>query len=235
MKKLLILVTMITASAFALERKDIIPFAEKAAMEKGNTYLESRNKIAGYGTDALSILGTIVLDEFLPWQQRLVARICYERIEREKDIEYLLVKDWHARPKFDKEWWQLLPGPELKMRDMVVADLKEAGLWYYYLELEWKITNEKAKIRDTKIIDFWTGWCSFAVKDNLEERVWFLRVYSDVAENPETYSRAERLYSILKQEKQADSFDLASELAEAYKREPPFRLGTKIIQPVKQP
>ena len=110
----------------------------------------------------------------------MVARICYERIERKEEIEKLTATDWYAHPKFEERWNNRLSGPEGQMFDMVVSDLKKAGLWYYYLEVEWKMTGELAEIRDSHKDGYWARCCSFAVKDNPEERVWFLRVCADL-------------------------------------------------------
>ncbi|MCL2104436.1 MAG: hypothetical protein FWH21_05190 [Kiritimatiellaeota bacterium] len=80
MKKLLALLVM-TVNAFAVEKKELMPLIEEASTKRESAYVEVRKKIVDYGKDAIPILGEIAVDESLPWQQRLVARICYERIE----------------------------------------------------------------------------------------------------------------------------------------------------------
>jgi len=196
MRKTLTLLSFVTVTnAFALEQKDLMPLIENASTNKGRAYLEARDKIVEYGSDVIPILAEIAVDGTLPWQQRLATRIAYERIERIKDIKKIIETDWYAHPKFDKEWNMLLPGPEGRMHDMVESDLKETGLWYYYLEVEWKMTNERAEIRRGNP-DRWESWCIFAVKDNPEERVWFLRICADLmAMTPPPPSWLDKYYS----------------------------------------
>ena len=182
MKRILLLVMIMEASVFAVEQKELMPLIEEASAKRESAYVEVRNKITGYGTNALPLLAEIGTDKTLPWQQQLVARICYERIERGKEIKKLLQLDWYHHPNFDPEWKQFLAGPEQKMMDMMVSDLKEVGAWYYYLELVWKMTGEKAKIRERAGIDFWTMWCVKAIRNNPDERIWFLRACTDLFE-----------------------------------------------------
>jgi len=164
MKSMLTLTVMMTANAFAVGRKELMPLIEEAADKRESAYVETRNSITAWGTNALPLLAEIAVDASLPWQQQLVARICYERIERKEDIEKLLATDWYNHPKFEKKWHNLLDGPEGPMTRIVVTDLKEAGLWYYYLEVAWKVTDEVAKIRDRSKNGYWASCCTFVVK-----------------------------------------------------------------------
>ena len=223
-------VTMMTANVFAVERQQLMPLIEEAASKRESAYVETRNSITVLGTNTLPVLAEIAVDESLPWQQRLVARICYERIGRKTDIAKLIETDWYSHPNFNPEWTISLAGPEGAMRIMVVPDLKEVGLWYYYLEIEWKITGEKAKIRKNGNFDYWPFWCTFAVKDNPDERIWFLRIYSEMLTYPSIYPQAERLYKLLTREEN-DKVSIHTMLL--HMPEPPFRLGTKIIKPAK--
>ena len=136
MKKTLLFVTMMAVNAFAVERKQLMPLIEEASVRRESAYLEVRNKIVAYGADAIPVLGIVAVDETLPWQQQLVARICYERIERKGDIERVITFDWYNHPDFDPKWNLLITGPEIDMGEMVIVDLKRDGLWYYYLEAE---------------------------------------------------------------------------------------------------
>jgi len=234
-----VLLIMMTANAFAVEKKELIPLIKEASIKQESAYLEARNKIVEYGTNALPLLAWFAVDETLPWQQRLVARICYERIEREKEITKLLETDWYKHPKFNPEWNEYLGGPEGHMYGMVVADFKEAGLWYYYLELEWKATDEHSTIRDRRN-GYWASCGTAAVKDNPEERVWFLRVcaeiLTDAPPRPVPNTRGYWLQHLLLREEKSDAIHvLEHRTPPPVTSEPPFRLGTKIIKPAKQP
>ena len=207
MKKVLALFVMMTANVFAVEKKELMPLIEEASTKRESAYLEVRNRIAALGTNALPLLADIAVDEALPWQQRLVARICYERIERKEEIKKLIETDWYKHPDFNPEWRQFLPGPEGHMGGLVMPALKEAG-WYYCLEFAWKDTGEKGNIID-KRLDLWAYWCVLAVKDNPEERIWFLRVCAELTENtpPDPIPPLPRIYWLhqtLLREKKAD-------------------------------
>ena len=181
MKQILILFAMMSTAVFAVEKKDLMPLIEEAALKRESAYVAVRDKITGYGTNALPLLMEFGTDELLPWQQQLVARICYERIERGEEIKKLLETDWYSHPKFDPLWNQKRSGPETSMASIVIPDLKEAGLWYYYLEVLWKATGEDGKIRKrSPTSDRWAGGCAVAIKDNPEERIWFIRVCSEI-------------------------------------------------------
>lgn len=235
MKQVLLVAMMVTANVFAIERKDVMPLIEEASGKREAAYVEIRDKIVGYGTNALPLLAELAIDEALSWQQRLISRICYERIERIKDIKKLVETDWYAHPKFDNNWNMLLPGPEAKMHDMVEADLKTVGLWYYYLELEWKTTGELAEIRRGDHYR-WASWCTRSVKDNPEERIWFLRICSELMTITPCPRWDDFLSPTLRREKKSDiEFLLEHRVPPPITSEPPFRLGTNIVKRAKQP
>jgi hypothetical protein len=208
---------------------------ETAATATGKAYVEVRDEILGYGKDYHALLAAIAVDEVLPWQQQLVARICYERIERKEDTEKLLETNWHNHPDFNPGWNMLITGPDIRMGEIVIPDLKDAGLWYYYLELIWKMTGEKGGISEKHIPDLWARWCALAIKDNIEERVWFLRVCVDLMTMPSLPSRVSWLQSTLLSEEKPDAaYVLENRAPPPIASEPPFRLGTKIIKPAQQ-
>ena len=232
---MIVLPLIMAVNVFALERKDVMPLIEEASGKRESAYVEVRNRIVGYGTNAIPILGSVAVDESLPWQQKLIARICYERIEREKEIKKILETDWYKHPNFNPRWNEYLGGPEGRMHDMVETDLKEAGLWYYYLEVEWKMTGEQAEIRRNR--EHWISWCTFSVKDNPDERIWFLRICSEImAIVPPSRRWDEWLRPILQREVQPDSAYLLEHRAPPpVTSEPPFRLGTNIVKRINQP
>jgi len=241
MKKVLILLSFTAAiSVFALERKELFSLIEEASLKREFAYVEVRNKIVELGTSALPLLADLAVDESLSWQKQLVSRICYERIERKEDIEKLLATDWYNHPDFEARWNLLITGPEGPMRKLVIADMKKAELWYYYLEIIWKMINEDGKIFKRSDPENWAGSCTLAVKDNPEERIWFLRICSEfLKDTPDldpSRSRAGWMYSVLFKEEKTDAKYLLEHRAPPpVTEEPPFRLGTNIIKRAKQP
>jgi len=216
---------MLTANVFAIERQQLMPLIESAATNRGaayaetlsprppgqakavtnreSAYIETRNKIVGYGKDALPVLEKMAKDESLTWQQQLVVRICKERIERGKDIEDLVAIDWRKHPDFNPEWDAYITGAEPLMIGMIIDNLREKRLWYYYLEVEWKMTGDKVKL---DLPDTWVQCCTYAVKDS-PERIWFLRVCDDLLETAPPL-QLRRLSNILAHEEKPDAIDL---------------------------
>jgi len=241
MRRMLIFTAMVTANVLAAERRQLMPFIEEAATKRESAYLEVRNKILEHGTNTLPVLAELAVDETLPWQQRLTARICYERIERGKEIKKLLETDWYAHPKIDPQWSIPIVGPEAHIAGLVRDEVKEVGLWYYCLEQEWKMTGEKGNLRDYAGYSFWTTACSLVVKDNPEERLWFLRVCADLMANvppaPQfSPTRIRWIYLELQAEEKPDAaYVLEHRAPPPVSEEPPFRLGTNIIKRAKQP
>jgi hypothetical protein len=113
-----------------------------AATNRGSAYLGTRAEIVALGTNALPELGRYAIVSDLTWQQRLVARICYERLSRGSDIEALRTYDWRTDKGYDKRWENFINGPAIKMGSIIVPRCREVGLWYYYIELTWKETAE---------------------------------------------------------------------------------------------
>ena len=237
MKRTLLLATVMTANVFAVENKELMPLIEAASINRESAYVEIREKIMEYGTNAIPLLAVIAIDETLPWQQQLVARICYERIKRKEDIEQLLAKDWYLHPNFNPDWRFFITGPEIKMHEMIVPELRATGLWHYYLEMEWKMTGEKAKISEHHFPNAWVSWCSLAVKDIPDERIWFLRICSEImAIEPPTQRWDKWLLPTLQREEKPDSaYLLEHRTPLPVSEEPPFRLGTNIVKRVNQP
>ena len=227
--------TVMTANVFAVEKKELMPLIEKASTNRESAYVEVRDKIVGFGTNALPLLAEIAVDEALPWQQRLIARICYERVERKEDIKKLIETNWYSHPKFNPEWNKLITGPEIDMGEMVIPELREIGLWYYYLEVEWKMTGEQAEIRRGDRYR-WVSWCTFTAKDSSIERIWFLRICSDLVETTPASPRVSWIHSILRREEKPDAvYLLEHRVPPPVTSEPPFRLGTNIVKRVTQP
>jgi len=236
MKRVLTLALFATLNTFALERKELMPLIEQASTKREAAYVEMRNKIVEYGTDVLPLLADLAVDESLPWQQRLVARICYERIERKEDIENLLATDWYKHPNFDPNWGLVIMGPEGGIiANLVMPEIRRLGLWYYCIEEMWKMTGEKWKHLHRADLLEWS--CVSFVKDTPEERIWFLRVCSDLMTLPPpppprfNWPRS----TLFQQEKPDSAYVLEHRAPPPVTEEPPFRLGTNIIKRAKQP
>ena len=235
MKRILLLTTVITTTSFGLERKEVMPLIEEASIQRESAYVDVRNRIIAFGTNAIPILGDVAIDESVPWQQRLVARICYERIGRGQEIKKLLDMDWYSHPKIDPTWPYPIMGQEGFIAKLVEADVKEIGLWYYCLELEWKMTGEKGNLREWAGNSYWTSACTAAVRDNPEERIWFLRICADLMAISPTPTRWTKwLYPTLKKEEKLDSTYVLEHRAPPSALEPPFRLGSNIVKRAKQ-
>ena len=218
MKRIMFMTMMMAAAVSAVEKKELMPLIETAATVTSNAYVDVRDKIVAHGKDVLPLLAEIAVDESLPWQQQLVARICYERIERKPDIEKLLATDWYAHPDFEPRWNRFRTGPEPFIGAIIVPELKNAGVWYYCLEVVWKMKNEYGEaFRDrSRAPEYWASCCVLAVKDNPEERPWFLRICAEILKNApdlDPYrSRAGWLYSLLRDEEKPDTVPILLEV-----------------------
>ena len=124
----------------------------------------------------MPLLAKAAVDQELSWQQRLTARICYERIQRGDDIEALRRYDWREHPDFNVEWQRSMVGPGYKMYDLVVSRLVELGLWYYNIELTWKQTQEWTLAEIYRVSLSWNYWCRCAVTGQPEEMFLWLAI-----------------------------------------------------------
>jgi hypothetical protein len=154
MKQLLLLLCFLPVSAHALDRSQLDKMLATAAAETGQPYLKARQTVLDLGKDALPLLIQAASDVKLTWQQRLVARICYERTARAADIEALRRYDWRTNPQYNKRWEGDIVGIKRYLGKIAVPKCMEMELWYYYIELAWKNTAEYAiEPRDRRIND----------------------------------------------------------------------------------
>jgi hypothetical protein len=137
-----LLLGIMSINAIAVDDSHLFGMLAAAATNRGNAYLEARAQILALGTNALPELGRYAIAADLTWQQRLAARICYEKLTRGADIDALMAYDWRKDKNYDKKWEQFITGPSIRMGAVVVPKCREFGLWYYYVELTWKETNE---------------------------------------------------------------------------------------------
>ena len=94
MSRTLTLFCLLPCFTWGIERAKLDHMLIAAASNQGAAYLVARNAIVEQGTNALPILDRLTVEKDLSWQQRLVARICYERILRGAEIEGLRHCDW---------------------------------------------------------------------------------------------------------------------------------------------
>lgn len=174
MKRIFLLFCLLPVAAQALDRPQLDKLLASAASVRGQSYLEARRAILDLGKDASPLLTQAASDPKLRWQQRLVARICYERTFRGDEIEALRRYDWRKHPQYDKRWEMSIVGARIRLGTIAVPKLVDAGLWYYYIELAWKGTEEYAvepfnPMNDTRILsESWLGWCMDAVRGQPE-------------------------------------------------------------------
>jgi len=188
MRTLILLLHLCPLIGFAAEQTTLNSSLATAANSQVKDYLEARQLIVNLGKDALSPLAEAASDVKLSWQQRLMARICYERILRGQDIEALCHYDWKTDPHYDKQWEGNITGVRYGMSKIVIPRCVELGLWYYYIELAWKHPGELSPTGRTEA-DAWRGWCAEALDGKLE-KYYLIRAMADVVDkDPELKER----------------------------------------------
>ena len=216
---IVILLIVLPVVAQALEREKLNSMLAAAAGAQSNAYLEARQAILDLGSDVLSALAQAAVDPALTWQQRLVARISYERIVRGADIEKLRRYDWRRHPQYKEDWERHILGSAYRLGIVVVPTCKEYGLWYYYLELRWKTTGELAiEPWDKRINESWTGWCVGALIEE-PECTYLLKVLRDVLEADATLTdrfHGVRAFRSLLELKDADAVPVLVERYDVY-------------------
>jgi hypothetical protein len=189
MKNHLFILCLLPLSVQAIERDQLDKMLTAAVTAQSNAYIEARATITNLGTNALPMLAQAGNDATLSWQQRLVARIGYERIQRADAIDALCHHDWRAYPPYSAPHAKMIfltnevgkivssevqppgarftsvLGPQTDMGQYVIPKCREAGLWYYFIELTWKQTGENGvlKPRDPRFEQVWPKWCREAM------------------------------------------------------------------------
>jgi hypothetical protein len=153
------------------------------------------------------------------WQTQLVARIVYERMARAEVIQSVREHDWRSYPPYAKPGFPILrfeehadgtatktvipmppghvaipkTGASSIMGEHVLPVLREAGLWYYYIEQVWKQTGEgpPAMKFDHLFMERWVGWCAAVVKEQ-PEKIWWARAVADRLETSDFKDWRER-------------------------------------------
>jgi hypothetical protein len=107
---------------------------QRAGGSSGANYVRQREEALRRGHAILPDLKKAAVDVKLTSQQRLVARIWVEWLERSSQIESLRHYDWEKHPKFTPELLGSHIGPWFKMMPFIIDRFKEQRLWYYYCE-----------------------------------------------------------------------------------------------------
>jgi len=163
---------LMAAAAFGEDVNRLHSLIVAAATNRCAAYLETRTAILASGSSALPMLAHYAIEPSLTWQQRLVVRVCYERLIRGAEIEALRSYDWRTDPGYDKNWERNIVGPGLKLEMIAVPKIREVGLWYYYVELTWKETEETCNSKFDDVRRRWPHWCLKAVS-TLPEHYWY--------------------------------------------------------------
>jgi len=200
MKAILIMV-FLTATGWAVERGEVERLVKQAAeaeipqWDPPWGYLEAREKLERMGEEVHGILREMAEDSKLSWQQRLVARIVVERMERGEEIRALQFHNWGQYPEFrgePDEWKkEKVPGSARvsRMGPVVVRRMKEIGVWYYYIEQNWKTMRTKRECGYTWFAspkDPWPRWCRQALEGQPEE-IYLWMAIADAVQKDEHF------------------------------------------------
>lgn len=245
MKRIFCILCLLPLSVQAIERAQLDKMLAGAATAQSNAYIEARATIAGLGTSALPMLAQAGSDATLSWQQRLVARICYERIERADAIAALCHHDWRAYPPYSAPRAKLILhtnevgksvssevqppgarftsilGPQTDMGQYVVPKCQEAGLWYYFVELTWKETGENASLkpRDPRFERVWPWWCRKALEGQPEESFLTSAIIERLQNDQELVDRENlEFYKNLLKAQEAEAVSVLVQRYDAYNK-----------------
>jgi hypothetical protein len=219
------LLVLLAIEPRSAETQPVDRLLETAATASGDAYLAARDAVVGAGTNALAELGRCATDSGATWEKRLVARICYERIARGRDIQALINHDWRSYPPYrgiPEPGQVFLPvtGPASMMRRYVVPRCQETGLWYYYVELTWKMTGECPKLQprsDGEFESAWPRWCRLALAGQPEEMYLFLAMTDRIAKDERLESHeAVVLYRTVRDAKVANVVSVLVDRFEAF-------------------
>ncbi len=180
--RLLILVMLCACCAWADEALELQPKLAETAGAQGQAYVELRDRLVS--TASTNALLAAVDDTRLAWRERLVARIVLERILRGADIQALRNYDWTKDPEFNPDWNKFILGFAYQMGPLADPRLDAAGLWYYYLEINWKDTQEMPNENMWRLAEVWAS-CLLRAAGRAPEGAYRHRVMMDrLADDP---------------------------------------------------
>ena len=168
--------------AWADEALELQPKLAETAGAQGQAYVELRDRLVS--TASTNALLAAVDDTRLAWRERLVARIVLERILRGADIQALRNYDWTKDPEFNPDWNKFILGFAYQMGPLADPRLDAAGLWYYYLEINWKDTQEMPNENMWRLAEVWAS-CLLRAAGRAPEGAYRHRVMMDrLADDP---------------------------------------------------
>ena len=181
--RLLMRVMLCACCAWADEVLELQPRLAEAAGAQGQAYVELRDRLVS--TVSTNALFAAVDDTRLAWRERLVARIVLERMLRGADIQALRNYDWPKDPEFNPDWRKYITDFAYDMGPLADPRLDAAGLWYYYLEINWKDTQENSNEHfGWRLADVWHSYLLRAA-DRAPEGAYRHRVMMDrLADDP---------------------------------------------------
>ncbi len=168
--------------AWADEALELQPKLAETAGAQGQAYVELRDRLVS--TASTNALLAAVDDTRLAWRERLVARIVLERMLRGADIQDLRNYDWTKDPEFNPDWNKFILGFAYQMGPLADPRLDAAGLWYYYLEINWKDTQEMPNENMWRLAEVWAS-CLLRAAGRAPEGAYRHRVMMDrLADDP---------------------------------------------------
>jgi hypothetical protein len=177
-----ILLMLCAGCAWADEVLELQPRLAETAGAQGQAYVELRDRLVS--TASTNALLAAVDDTRLAWRERLVARIVLERILRGADIQALRNYDWTKDPEFNPDWNKFILGFAYQMGPLADPRLDAAGLWYYYLEINWKDTQEMPNENMWRLAEVWAS-CLLRAAGRAPEGAYRHRVMMDrLADDP---------------------------------------------------
>lgn len=217
MNRFLYLLWLLPMTAYSLDRAVLDRMLRTAAEKTGKDYVAARETITARGAEALPLLAEAGTDARLPWQQRLMARICYERIAKGAEIEKLRQYDWRSDPQYNPKWEANIMGPVAHAGELVIPRCEKEGLWYYYIELTWKRTGEICNQWAPRLPECWPKWCRDALKRQ-PERWYLLQAIFERLENDKDLTDQENVshYDVLFREKEVEAVPVLAKLHEAF-------------------
>lgn len=186
MRGIFLSLCFVATVGLGVERTQLDVMLQTAATNSGPAYLVARTALTNACVLHPTMLATAATDTSLTWQQRLAARIAYERLVREPDIAALRVFNWQTHPLYDVKWEMCIVGPYEGIRTIAIPEITRCGLWYYYIELIWKNTQETSDSRIPRLATAWPWWCVEVVKTEPESRFLWLAMI----ERLDTYSQS---------------------------------------------
>ncbi|MBI5394299.1 MAG: hypothetical protein HZA91_03285 [Verrucomicrobia bacterium] len=210
MKKLLAICLWLPLTAGAMDSTMLRQRLQQAASASGQDYIRARAAILTEGKANQLALQKAAEDDSLTWQQRLMARICCEWVEREPEIVALRKYACRTDPEYqkhEKEWRPYRCGDRPLLMSLLQNAFKEKRLWYYYLELLWKRTGEYGEDGgDMLPTRSWPEHAQIALRGQPEEYYWFQILRDAVRRDPRLKSKdAEEAYNSLIRNKRAEA------------------------------